>query len=126
MHSVSSRIREADELLRQSWNEKMWADGGPVDPSPSIDQTINASYPWLEIQCSRCKTPRAVNLAAPASLSDDHLAGRFRCVKWSKTGKRRNGVGRAAATGEHFQTRRDQRDRIGVSRRFWRAARSCP
>nr|WP_245284939.1 hypothetical protein [Bradyrhizobium sp. th.b2] len=57
-------IREADDLLCQSWNEKMWADGGPIDPSPSVDQAINAGHPWLEIKCSRCKTPRAVDLAA--------------------------------------------------------------
>lgn len=57
-------IREADNLACQSWNEKMWSDGGPVDPSPTIDQAINGGYPWLEIKCSRCKTPRDVDLAA--------------------------------------------------------------
>jgi hypothetical protein len=30
-------IREADDLLCQSWNERMWADGEPVDPSPTVD-----------------------------------------------------------------------------------------
>jgi hypothetical protein len=29
-------IREADNLACQSWNEKMWSDGGPIDPSPTI------------------------------------------------------------------------------------------
>jgi hypothetical protein len=30
-------IREADnDLLCQSWNERMWADGEPVDPSPTV------------------------------------------------------------------------------------------
>jgi hypothetical protein len=38
-------IREADDLACQSWNEKMWADGGLVDPSPAIDQAINGGYP---------------------------------------------------------------------------------
>ena len=56
-------IREADDLSCQSWNERMWSDGGPVDPSPLIDQAINGGYSWLEINCSRCKTPRAVDLA---------------------------------------------------------------
>jgi hypothetical protein len=50
-------IREADDLACQSWNERMWADGGPIDPSPTIDQAINGGYAWLEIACSRCKTP---------------------------------------------------------------------
>ena len=31
-------IREADDLLCQSWNERMSADGEPVDPSPTGDQ----------------------------------------------------------------------------------------
>lgn len=41
-------IREADALLCQSWNERMWSDGGPIDPSPTIDQAINGGFPWLE------------------------------------------------------------------------------
>jgi hypothetical protein len=45
-------IREADDLASQSWNEKMWSDGGPVDPSPTVDQAINGGYRWLEIECS--------------------------------------------------------------------------
>ncbi|MBR1208896.1 MULTISPECIES: hypothetical protein [unclassified Bradyrhizobium] len=84
-------IREADELLCQSWNEKMWPDGGPIDPSPSIDQAVNAGYPWLEIKCSGCKTPRAVDLAALPHVGTTHvhdLAGRLRCQKCRKAGKR--------------------------------------
>jgi hypothetical protein len=30
----------------------MWADGGPIDPSPTIDQAINGGYAWLEIACN--------------------------------------------------------------------------
>jgi len=37
-------IREADNLACQSWNERMWSDGGPIDPSPTIDQAINGGY----------------------------------------------------------------------------------
>ncbi len=37
-------IREADNLACQSWNEKMWSDGGPIDPSPTIDQAINGGF----------------------------------------------------------------------------------
>jgi hypothetical protein len=38
-------IRTADKLLCESWNERMWADGEPIDPSPSVDQAINGGYP---------------------------------------------------------------------------------
>src|SRR6266851_6377952 len=40
-HEGEALIREADNLACQSWNEKMWSDGGPIDPSPTIDQAIN-------------------------------------------------------------------------------------
>ena len=69
----------------------MWSDGGPIDPSPTIDQAINGSYPWLEIKCSRCKTPSDVDLCAlrhvPATCVHD-LAGRLVCQKCKKAGKR--------------------------------------
>jgi hypothetical protein len=45
-------LRTAD-MSWESWNEKIWADGGPIDPSPTI-QGVNGGYPWLEIECSRC------------------------------------------------------------------------
>lgn len=48
-------IREADDLLCQSWNERMWADGEPVDPSPTGDQAINGGYLWLEIASRGCR-----------------------------------------------------------------------
>jgi hypothetical protein len=34
-------IQQANRLLSESWNERMWADGGPVDPSPTIDQAVS-------------------------------------------------------------------------------------
>jgi hypothetical protein len=84
-------IREADNLACQSWNERMWSDGGPIDPSPTIDQAINGGYPWLEIKCSRCQTPRDVDLCVlrhvPTTCVHD-LAGRLVCQKCKKGGKR--------------------------------------
>jgi hypothetical protein len=75
-------IREADNLACQSWNERISSDGGPIDPSPTVDQAINGGFPWLEIKCSRCKTPRDVDLCAlrhvPTTCVHD-LAGRLVC-----------------------------------------------
>jgi hypothetical protein len=83
-------IREADNLACQSWNERMWSDGGPIDPSPMIDQAINGGFPWLEIECSRCKARRDVDLAAlrhvPTTLVQD-LASRLICTKCKSAGK---------------------------------------
>ena len=64
-------IQQADKLLCESWNERMWSDGEPIDPSPTIDQAVNGGFPWLEIQCARCKTPSDVDLT-------DHLRARSR------------------------------------------------
>jgi hypothetical protein len=68
----------------------MWADGGPIDPSPTIDQAIDGGYAWFEIACSRCKTPRNVDLCAlphvPSTFVHD-LAGRLRCVNAGRPGK---------------------------------------
>jgi hypothetical protein len=75
-------IRQADKMLCESWNERMWSVGEPIDPSPTIDQAINGGFPWLEIECSRCKTPNDVDLCIvphqPTTFVHD-LAGKLRC-----------------------------------------------
>ena len=84
-------IQQADKLLCESWNERMWSDGEPIDPSPTIDQAVNGGFPWLEIECSRCKTKRDVDLAAlrhPPTTFVHDLASRLRCSKCAKAGRR--------------------------------------
>ncbi|TWI70509.1 hypothetical protein IQ16_03682 [Bradyrhizobium huanghuaihaiense] len=84
-------IRTADKLLCESWNERMWADGQPIDPSSAIDQALNGGYPWLEIECSRCKTKRDVDLAAlrhPPTTFVHDLVSRLRCSKCAKANRR--------------------------------------
>lgn len=69
----------------------MWANGGPIDPLPSIDQAVNGGYQWLEIECSRGKTKRDVDLAElrhPPTTFVHDLASRLRCSKCAKTGRR--------------------------------------
>src|SRR5215207_8719828 len=89
--AAATLIREADDLLCQSWNEKMWSDGGPIDPSPTVDQAIHGGYPWLEIKCSRCKTLRSVDLAAlkhaPTTRVHD-VASRLTCQRCRSIRKR--------------------------------------
>ena len=84
-------IRKADGLACESWNEKMWADGGPMNPSPAVDQAINGGYGWLEIECSRCKTRREVDLATlrhVSATSVHDLNARLRCSKCARAGRR--------------------------------------
>jgi hypothetical protein len=84
-------IKQADKLACESWNERMWSDGEPIDPSPTVDQAINGGYPWLEIECSRCKMPSDVDLAAmkhPPTTFVHDLASRLRCRKCAGAGRR--------------------------------------
>ncbi len=84
-------LKQADKLTCESWNERMWADGEPIDTSPTIDQAINGGFPWLEIRCSRCKTPSDVDLAGlkhPPTTFVHDLASRLRCRKCAKAGRR--------------------------------------
>jgi hypothetical protein len=83
--------KPADCLLCESWNERMWANGEPIDPSPIIDQAIDDGYPWLEIECSRCKTRRDVDLSGLRHVTTTFvhdLASRLRCAKCPKAGRR--------------------------------------
>src|SRR3978361_107377 len=76
-------LQQADRLLCESWNERMWSDGEPIDPSPTVDQAINGGFPWLEIRCARCKTPNDVDLAALK-----HPPTTFRAEPASRLGSR--------------------------------------
>jgi hypothetical protein len=88
---AETMLQQADKLLCESWNERMWADGEPIDPSPIIDQAFNGGFPWLEIRCSRCKTPSDVDLAGmkhPRTTFVHDLASMLRCRKCAKAGRR--------------------------------------
>ena len=70
-------IQQADRLLCESWNERMWSDGEPIDPSPTIDQAINGGFPWLEIQMFTVQDPERCRFGSPQA-SADHLRARPR------------------------------------------------
>src|ERR1700726_3485451 len=79
---AETMLQQADRLLRESWNERMWSDGEPIDPSPTIDQTVNGGFPWLEVQCGRGQCPGQVDLARmkpPPTTFVHDLARRLRC-----------------------------------------------
>ena len=51
---AETMLQQADRLLCESWNERMWSDGEPIDPSPTIDQAINGGFPLrLRQRCFR-------------------------------------------------------------------------
>src|ERR1700732_3405183 len=84
-------LQQADRLLCESWNERMWSDGEPIDPSPTIDHAVNGGFPWLEIRCARGTMPSDVDLATrkpPPPTFVHALASRLRCRKCAKAGRR--------------------------------------
>ncbi|MEA2918214.1 MAG: hypothetical protein QOJ15_10295 [Bradyrhizobium sp.] len=97
-------IREADNLACQRWNEKMWSDGGPAQPSPTIGQAINGGFPWLEVKCSRCRTPSSVDLAAVSRPPDTPvhlLEGRLDCTKCKQSKWKGRGILEGARVDEN-------------------------
>jgi hypothetical protein len=45
-------------------------------PSPTVDQTLRGGFPWLEIECSRCRIKRDVSLAELAHIETTCCSGR--------------------------------------------------
>ena len=41
---AETMLQQADRPLCESWNERMWSDGEPIDPAPTIDQAINDGF----------------------------------------------------------------------------------
>src|SRR5512133_3482775 len=41
---AESMLQQPDRMLCESWNERMWSDGEPIDPSPTIDQAVNGGF----------------------------------------------------------------------------------
>jgi hypothetical protein len=57
-------LQQADKLLRESWNERMWSDGEPIDPSPTIDQAVNAAF-LGSLSSARGARHRATSISRP-------------------------------------------------------------
>jgi hypothetical protein len=57
-------IREADNLACQSWNEKMWSDGGPIDPLPLITAALRG---WRSNALDTRRRAMAIYACCPTS-----------------------------------------------------------
>jgi hypothetical protein len=69
-------VQQAARLLCESWNERMWSDGEPIDPSPTIDRASNGGFPWLEIVFTVQDPERRRSSCTQAPA--DHLRARSR------------------------------------------------
>lgn len=54
-------LQQADRLVRKLERAMNVERRRPIDPSPTIDQAVKGGFAWLEIRCSRCKTPSDVD-----------------------------------------------------------------
>src|SRR4051794_30951240 len=68
--------------------ERMWVDAGPIDPWPTVDQTLEGAYRWLEIRWSPSRTPPSVALTSPARVARNEVRSRPCQTKCREAGKR--------------------------------------
>jgi phage FluMu protein Com len=61
---AARKIREAHEETCKAWNIRMIGYGGPVQPSPTIEQAVSAGFNFLEVKCRRCSTHSLIDLSA--------------------------------------------------------------
>jgi hypothetical protein len=54
--------KQADRLAVEAWNKRMLALKGPAQPSPTLDEALNAGYGYLEVRCLGCETNQTVAL----------------------------------------------------------------
>jgi hypothetical protein len=54
--------KEADRLACEAWNYRMLGYKGPAQPSPTLGDTLNAGYLYLEVRCRGCDTHQTVAL----------------------------------------------------------------
>jgi hypothetical protein len=48
--------KAADRLACDAWNKRMLGFQGPAQPSPALDDALNAGYLYLEVKCFGCNT----------------------------------------------------------------------
>jgi hypothetical protein len=54
--------RGADKPACDAWNKHMLAFQGPAQPSPTLGDSLNAGYTYLEVRCLGCDTHQTVAL----------------------------------------------------------------
>jgi hypothetical protein len=54
--------KEADQLACIAWNNRMLGYKGPAQPSPTLEDALNAGFGYLEVRCLGCDTHQTVAL----------------------------------------------------------------
>jgi hypothetical protein len=74
--------KQADRLTVEAWNKRMLAFKGPAQPSPTLGETLNAGYAYLEVRCLGCDLHQTVALDVirrPKTIPIHELERRLRC-----------------------------------------------
>lgn len=58
---VDAAYHTAHQLLCKEWNTRQFL-GGPVEPSPTLNQAIHGGCVYLEVRCKRCGHESLVDL----------------------------------------------------------------
>ena len=101
--------KAADRLACEAWNKRMLALQGPVQPSPTRGDAINAGYLYLEVKCLGCDTHQTVALdivRRPKHTPIHELERYMRCKDCSEV---RGGIPTSAAIWSRCGRRRFQR-----------------
>ncbi len=79
--------KEADRLACEAWNQRMLGFQGPAQPSPALDDALNAGYRYLEVKCLGCDTHQTVALdivRRPKTTPVHELERYMRCRQCSE------------------------------------------
>lgn len=74
--------KEADRFACEAWNYRMLGYQGPAQPSPTLGDSINARFIYLEVRCLGCDTHQTVALDTvrrPKSTPVHELERYMRC-----------------------------------------------
>jgi len=109
-------IQEADDLACQSWNERMWAGGGPIDPSQPSIRAINGGLRLARNRLLKLQDAAQRSTSARCACTVDlrpRLAGRVKCR--SGGSDRRHTLHQLAQRKRHIRRRSMTRRGAGKS-----------
>ena len=88
---AETMLQQADKLLCESWNERMWADGEPIDPFADHRSGRQRRLPLVGDPVFALQDAERRGLGCmrhPPTTFVHDLASRLRCRKCAKAGRR--------------------------------------
>ena len=93
VRAASEQAAEARKTVAcEAWNKRMLGFEGPAQPSPTLDDALNAGYSYLEVRCLGCDTHQtvALDIVRRPKLTPIHEQERYmRCKDTGESRHRR-------------------------------------